>query len=150
MPDSALLILKPLDNLIISKLSLLELQELEIKNGQHGLIVLLSQQEFTSEEIQLLSFLDASLLFATTDKLETPLSATPTRKNADAKINLLKMSSKWMMPYHSYLKKLMSTNRRWLKENSEAFWIIFSDTRKLKIILLSADLYLRHNLNHTK
>ena len=124
MPASATSTLRPLDNLIISKSSPSELQESEIKNGQSGLIVLLNQQEFTSEEIQLLSSLDASLLFATTDKLETPLFAILKSKNANAKINLLKMSSKWMTLCHSYFKKSMSTNQKSLKDNSELLVVV--------------------------
>lgn len=97
----AMLTSKQLEILTIFKLSLLEHQELEIKNGLNGLIALPNPLEFTSEEIQLHSSLDASLLSATTDKLETQSFAILENKNADAKINQLKMNFKWIMQFHS-------------------------------------------------
>ena len=97
----ALLISRQLENSIIFKLSLLVPQELEIKNGLNGLIALHHQPEFTSEEIQLHSSLDASLLSATTDKLEAQSFAIPESKNADAKINQFKMSFKWIVLFPS-------------------------------------------------
>lgn len=87
-----LLTFKPQNNSAILRSLLLELLESETKSGLNGLIALLLQPESTSQEIQSPSSQDASLLFATTDKLETPSFVILNNKNVDARVRLLKMN----------------------------------------------------------
>lgn len=142
---SAMLISKPPKNSTTSKSSLSVPPESATRNGQSGLIALPHQPESTSEETPSPSFPDASLPSATTDKPETPLFAIPASRNADARTKNSKMNSKCSRLFPSYWLNSTSTRRRLLMENSEDFSITSTDTRKLKTILLSADL---HILNH--
>jgi hypothetical protein len=104
------------------------------------LIPLPNPPEYISEEIQLPFFLAASLFYATTDKLETPSSATPESRSADARTRKLKMNSKWLKPFPSCFKNSTSTRKKLLRDNLEVFWTISMVTRRLKIILLSVEL----------
>ena len=69
----------------MSKLSLLEVLELETKSGPRTSMVSPSTLEFTLEEILSLSYLSALLPCVTTDTLVNLLSATTTKNCANLK-----------------------------------------------------------------